>query len=57
MKMKEPECVRMQHEGGRRIYEATKNLTHEELVAWWEERNREFMKFVEEVRSRAKRAS
>jgi hypothetical protein len=34
--------VELQHKGGDRIYEATKGMTREELLAWWEERNRRF---------------
>jgi hypothetical protein len=56
MRVKEPECVRIQHEGGRRVYEATKDLTHEELLAWWEERNKAFRKLVDERRPRRRQA-
>lgn len=37
------DCVEMQHRGGERVYQATKGMTREELVAWWEERNKEFL--------------
>jgi hypothetical protein len=36
------DCVELQHKGGDRIYEATKGLTPEQLLAWWEQRNRQF---------------
>jgi hypothetical protein len=42
-------CVRLQHEGGRRIYEATKDLPRDGLIAWWGERNREFREHVERL--------
>ncbi|MBM3475966.1 MAG: hypothetical protein FJX75_22075 [Armatimonadetes bacterium] len=48
--MKTPDCVKWQHEGGDRIYEATKDLSREELIAWWEERNREFVEWMAELR-------
>jgi len=42
MAKKRFDCVELQHKGGDRIYEATKGMTHEQLLAWWEERNRRF---------------
>jgi hypothetical protein len=33
------DCVEMQHEGGRRIYEDAKGMTFEEEVAYWRKRN------------------
>jgi len=42
-KTKRFDCVEMQHRGGERVYEETKGMTHEELLAWWEERNKEFL--------------
>lgn len=37
MKTEDPKCVQWQHRGGDLIYEATKGLSREELVAWWQE--------------------
>jgi GGDEF domain-containing protein len=50
-KRKAFDCVRMQHEGGDRIYEATKDLTHEELLVWWEHRNQELLRAIAERRA------
>ena len=36
------DCVALQHEGGARIYEATKDMTEAEEAAYWAERDREF---------------
>jgi len=36
------DCLKLQHKGGDRVYEATKGMTQEELLAWWEERNKQF---------------
>jgi len=32
------DCVEMKREGARRIYEATKDMTREEELAYWRER-------------------
>lgn len=37
MKSSHPKCVQWQHQGGDLIYEATKDMTREEVVAWWQE--------------------
>ena len=34
------DCVEMKHRAGDRIYEATKGMTVEEEMAYWEQRNR-----------------
>lgn len=51
MPMTTPDCVKWQHRGGDRIYEATKDLSREELIAWWDERNREFSEWMAELRA------
>ena len=51
MAKKRFDCVELQHEGADRIYEATKGMTHDQLVAWWAERDREF-----EAAQKARRA-
>ena len=33
------DCVEMMHEGALRIYEKTKNMTREEELAYWRERD------------------
>lgn len=40
-KKKSFDCVEMKHRGGDRIHEALRDLTHEERMAYWEQRNRE----------------
>jgi hypothetical protein len=42
MKTKTFDCVEMQHRGGQRIQEATKGMTLEQEVAYWQERDRQF---------------
>jgi hypothetical protein len=46
-KKKAFDCVELQHRGALRIYEATKNMTREEELAYWAERNRLFREEVE----------
>ena len=41
------DCVEFQHRGALRIYEATKDMTREEELAYWAERNRLFREEVE----------
>ena len=41
MRKKKFDCVEMMHRGGDRIYQETKDLSREELKAYWEARNRE----------------
>lgn len=52
MKPKMPKCVRWKREGQAKIREQTKDLSPEELVAWWEERNREFTAYMAELKAR-----
>jgi len=56
-RIEEPWCVRPQHEGGERIFEETKDLPPEELAAWWDERNAELRRLIEERRAARKQAS
>ncbi len=53
MKTKTFDCVEMQHRGAQRIHEATKNMTLEQKVAYWQERDRLFRE--EQERLAAKR--
>ena len=57
MATKRFDCVELKHRGGDRIYEATKGLTHEQLLAWWEERNRAFRAARQARRAGQKRAT
>jgi len=38
-KKKDFDCVEMMHEGALRIYEKTKDMTREEELAYWRERD------------------
>jgi hypothetical protein len=41
-KAKTFDCVEMKRHGSQRIYEATKDMTFEQEVAYWRERSRQF---------------
>lgn len=41
MTKKQFDCVEMQHEGGRHIYEALKGKTRDEQIAYWRGRSAE----------------
>jgi hypothetical protein len=41
-KAKTFDCVEMKHRGSQRIYEATKDMTFEQEVAYWREQSRQF---------------
>jgi hypothetical protein len=45
------DCVEMQHKAGEHIYEQTKNMTREEELAYWEERNRVFEEKMRNLRA------
>jgi hypothetical protein len=55
VRKKKFDCVEMMHQAADRIYEETKDLTHEELMAWWEKRNEEFRQHVEAARAQRDR--
>ena len=42
--MKKFDCVAMMHRGAARIYEETKNMTIDEQVAYWKEKDAAFEK-------------
>jgi hypothetical protein len=44
MKTKDFDCVEMKRRGSQQIYEATKDMTFEQEVAYWRERSRVFRK-------------
>ena len=53
-----PECVKLQHRGGARIYEITKDMTREEELAYWAERTEALRRKQAELRAqRQKQAS
>ncbi len=53
--MREPDCVRWKRIGAARIYEATRDLSQDELLAWWDERNRQFEERVAQLRAERER--
>jgi hypothetical protein len=57
MAKKRFDCVEQQHRGGERVYEATKGMTREERLAWWQERNREFLAAREARRAEREKAA
>jgi hypothetical protein len=42
MKTKTFDCIEMKRRGSQRIYEAIKDMTFEQKVAYWRERSRQF---------------
>ncbi len=48
MKTKEFDCVEMKRRGSLRVYEQLKNMTVEEQIAFWRERNQRFRRDQEE---------
>jgi len=38
------DCVALQHEGARRIYEETKDLTFEQKLEYWRKKDAEMMR-------------
>jgi hypothetical protein len=52
MKTKTFDCVEMKRQGAMRIYEATKNMTFEQEVAYWRERSRKFREEQEQIKAR-----
>ena len=53
MMKKRFDCVEMQHEGGRRIYEAVKGMTFEEEVAYWRRRNASMRRWLKQKKTTA----
>ncbi len=57
MKTKTFDCVEMKRHGSQRIYEATKDLTFEQEVAYWRERSRQFREEQERLIKESNRPS
>jgi hypothetical protein len=53
MKAKTLDCIEMKRRGSQRIYEATKDLTLEQEVAYWCERSRQFRQEQEQIAAKA----
>ena len=51
------DCVEMKRRGSRRIYEATKDMTFEQEVAYWRERSRQFREEQERLPKEPNRGS
>ena len=47
------DAVALQHEGGRRIFEATKDMTEEQELAYWKERSEALLERQRELRRQA----
>ena len=50
MKTKTFDCVQMKRWGSERIYEITKEMTLEQKIQFWNEKNQSFRKEIESVR-------
>jgi hypothetical protein len=46
------DCVEMKRRGAQRIYEATKDMTLEQEVAYWREQSRQFREEQERIDAR-----
>jgi hypothetical protein len=57
MKTKTFDCVEMKRRGSQRIYEATKDMTHEQQIAYWRERSRQFREEQERLIKESNRPS
>ena len=49
------DCVEMMHRGALAIYKKTKNMTREEELAWWKERDRVLREKIEATRRKVGR--
>ena len=53
MKVKAFDCVKLQHEGGARVREATKGMTLEQRLAFWREGTEELRRLKQEAAEKA----
>jgi hypothetical protein len=56
MRKKRFDCVEMMHRGGDRIYRATRGMTREQELAYWQAKDREMQERLEHVRRKRKSA-
>ena len=56
MKKKKFDCVEMQDKAGEQIHEETKNMTLEERLAYWKEKDRLLLERREQLRAKRKTA-
>jgi hypothetical protein len=57
MKAKDFDCVEMKRLASQRIYEATKDMTPEQELAYWQEQSRQFREEQEHLSEQSKRPS
>ncbi|HPO13819.1 MAG TPA: hypothetical protein PLI09_10270 [Candidatus Hydrogenedentes bacterium] len=59
MRKKSFDCVEMKRKGARKVYEATKDMTVKEEVAYWRHRTAEIRKRLESLQNgtRAKKSA
>jgi len=50
-KTKTFDCVEMKRQGQRRLLELLKDMTVEQQIEWWRQRNEEFMRKQERLRA------
>ena len=53
MKTKTFDCVEMKREGGRRIYEALKGKSREEQIQYWQARDEDMRRWLEQRKKTA----
>lgn len=53
-KKKPFDCVEMKHQGAKRVQALLAGMTHEEQLAYWEQRGRELLALQQEVIARKK---
>ena len=56
MKVKQFDCVELQHRGAESIYEQTKNMTISEELAYWQQRTVELRQLQQARKPKAKPA-
>ena len=57
MKTKTFDCIEMKRQGSQRIYEAIKDMTVEQKIAYWREQSRQFREERARLSEKAKRHS
>jgi hypothetical protein len=57
MKTKTFDCVEMKRQGSQRIYEAVKDMTFEQEVAYWREQSRQFREEQSRIAAKAPTAT
>jgi hypothetical protein len=57
MKTKTFDCVEMKRRGSQRIYEAIKDMTYEQKLAYWRDRSRQFREEQERLSAKSPHSS